>query len=153
MAEPVLQALLSSPLPQLIERLGTAIASAQLALDRNSMEVARSMADPAQGMTLDGKPLSLLELGFTPTFYAFTEATFEAKVAFTSSESRTATVGASTGLTYFIFTASINASYTAKYSFDAMGSSSISTRLVSLPPPSRLHDLLMREASGSGTPE
>jgi hypothetical protein len=152
MAETVTQSLLNAPLPQLVERLGTAIANAQLALDRNSIEAARSMADPAQGITIDGTPRSLLELGFTPTFYAFTETTIEAKVAFHTMESREVSAGFSTGGTIYMFTVSINASYTQKYSFDAAGSSSISTRLVSLPPPGRLHDLLLREASGSGNP-
>lgn len=148
MAETVIHSLLHSPLPDLIERLGHALASAQQALDRNSIALALSMANPASGVAFeDGKPLSLLELGFTPTFYAFTEATIEAKVAFSSSESREISVGVSTGFAIYMFTAAINASYTSKYSFDAMGASSISTRLVSLPPPSRLHDLLLEQAA------
>ncbi|MCL1487202.1 MAG: hypothetical protein MH186_04320 [Marinobacter sp.] len=35
---------------------------------------------------IGGKQYNLLALGFTPTFYAFTEATVEAKLSYTMSE-------------------------------------------------------------------
>jgi len=54
---------------------------------------------------------------------------------------------------FAVFTASVNASYSNKYSFTAEGSSEISTRLVSLPPPAPLTQIisqaLAKPAAGS----
>jgi hypothetical protein len=135
MAENIARTLLEAPLPELIQRLGLAVAEAQSALDRNSIAVAKSLVDTK--VTMGDQEHSLLELGFTPTFYAFTEATVEAKVTFSVQESSEIKVGGSLSVSYFsLVTATINASYTRKYSFSAEGASSIAARLVSLPPPS-----------------
>lgn len=136
--------LLNAPLPELIQRLGLSVAQAQAALDENSIATAKAMSTTTAD--IDGTPRSLLELGFTPTFYAFTEATVEAKLAFTITESTELSVGAelSVGSSLTLFSASVNASYTRKYSFEAQGSSSIAARLVSLPPPEPLLELLNR---------
>ena len=122
-ATTVPRTLLEAPLPELIQRLGLAVAQAQSALDRNSIDVAKAMAEAK--VTIGPNEHSLLELGFTPTFY----------------------VGGSLSVSYLsIVSATVNASYTRKYSFQAEGSSSIATRLVSLPAPSgfmeRLNSLL-----------
>ena len=137
MADPtsIPRTLLEAPLPELIQRLGLAVAQAQSALDKNSIEVAASMA--ATMVTLGDKQHNLLDLGFTPTFYAFTEATVEAKVTFSVQESTELTVGGSLSVNVLsIVSATVNASYTRKYSFQAEGASSIAARLVSLPAPS-----------------
>lgn len=135
-----------SPLPQLVEGMGKAIAEAQLALDKRSIEIARMLAEPIEVFPgKHGKPAekrSMLELGFTPTFYHFTETTIKARVAFSSSQSVEFSVGGSFGGQFYVFTASVNASYSNKYSFTAEGSSEISTRIVSLPPPAPLTQLI-----------
>lgn len=126
--------LLEAPLPELIQRLGLAVAQAQTALDRNSIDVAMALA--ATKVTIGEQEHSLLTLGFTPTFYAFTEATVEAKVTFSVQESEEFHIGGELKVSYLgIVSATINASYTRKYSFTAEGASSIAARLVSLPPP------------------
>lgn len=134
--------ILNAPLPELIQRLGLSLANAQAALDENSIATAKAMGTTT--VDIDGTPRTLLELGFTPTFYAFTEATVEAKLAFTIAESSELSVGAelSVGNQFTLLSASVNASYTRKYSFEAQGASSIAARLVSLPPPAPLLDLL-----------
>lgn len=135
-----------SPLPQLVEGMGKAIAEAQLALDKRSIEIARMLGEPIEVFPArDGKPAemrSMLELGFTPTFYHFTETTIKARVAFSSTQSTEYSVGGSFGGQFYVFTASVNASYSNKYSFTAEGSSEISTRIVSLPPPAPLTQLI-----------
>jgi len=143
MANKAVQNLLQSPLPQMLEQLGTAVANAQFAMDQNAIRIARLLTDQDQGLELsEGRKLSLLELGFTPTFYQLTEATIEARVAFSASESHEVSVGAQIGASIGFFTASVNASYTAKYSFDASGSSAITARFVSVPPPALFHERL-----------
>lgn len=137
----VTRTLLEAPLPELIQRLGLAVAQAQTALDQNSIAVATSLAETR--VTIGEEEFSLLELGFTPTFYAFTEATVEAKVTFSVQMSEEFTVGGELSVSYLsIVTATINASYTRKYSFTAEGASSIAGRLVSLPPPSEFMERL-----------
>jgi hypothetical protein len=135
-----------SPLPQLVEGMGKAIAEAQLALDKRSIEIARLLADPIEVFPgRDGKPpekRSMLELGFTPTFYHFTETAIKARVAFSSSQTVEYSIGGSFGAQFYVFTASVNASYSNKYSFTAEGSSEISTRIVSLPAPAPLTQLI-----------
>lgn len=133
-----------APLPEMVERLATAIAQAQLALDRNSAEIARILADTDSGIDFkDGMgSRSLLEMGFAPTFYHITDATIDARVAFTQSNSEAFTIGASIGVNVGYFAASVNASYTNKYSFEASGSSSIRAHFVSVPPPGVFNDLL-----------
>ncbi len=128
----------------MVEKLGLAVASAQLALDRNSAEIARLLADQENGIDLnDGAGArSLLELGFAPTFYQITEATIDARVAFTSSQSEQFTIGASIGVNVVFFAASVNASYTNKYSFEASGSSAIHAKFVNIPPPAVFNELL-----------
>lgn len=137
--------LLNAPLPELIERLGVSIANAQAALDQSSLAIAQAMGTTM--VEIDSQPRSLLELGFIPSFYAFTEATIEAKLAFTVTESTEIGVNASVGVDMKVFAASVEASYARKYSFSAEGSSSIATRLVSLPPPTPLLEILNRLAA------
>ena len=94
------------------------------------------LADSEQGIDLGQGTRSLLELGFTPTFFQVTEAVIEARVAFSSSETTEFGVAASIGVNVFFFAASVNAHYSNRYSFDASGSSSIRATFVAVPPPS-----------------
>ncbi|MDR0788193.1 MAG: hypothetical protein LBG44_10065 [Gemmatimonadota bacterium] len=151
MANKAIAELMNAPLPELVERLGTSIADAQFALDKNSVAIAQTLADAEQGLDLgDGYgPRSLLELGFTPTFYQITEATVEARVAFTLNESESFSIGASVGVNVLFFAASVNASYSAKYSFEASGSSQIRAKFVSIPPPAIFSELLRSTIRGN----
>ncbi len=136
--------LLSAPLPQIIERLGIAIAEAQTALDRNSIQVAQAMAETE--IELGGERTNLIALGFTPTFYSFTEATVEAKLSFSMQETTETKVEAGlkveAGYAFVMVAASVNVSYARKFSVGAEGMSSIAARLVSLPPPELLETRL-----------
>ena len=78
----VTRALVTAPLPQIIEKLGLAIAEAQFALDSNSVEIAKQMSETE--VEIGDETYNLLSLGFQPSFYAFTEATVEAKLSIAS---------------------------------------------------------------------
>lgn len=147
-AQRALMTVLDTPLPELIRRLGLAVAEAQQALDVNSLDIARRMAERNVDLG-DGTMRSLLSLGFTPTFYAFSEASIEAKLTFTLRESTEFSVGASVSGGAGVFSASVNAEYSRKYGFEVQGASSIAARLVSLPPPARLHQVLNEMASAN----
>lgn len=138
------KALTQAPLPDIIEKLGLAIASAQYALDINSANLAKTMAETE--VDIGGSTYNLLSLGFTPSFYAFTEATVEAKLSYTMSEGSSLggslEVSASGGVGFFMAAATISASYERKFSVSAEGASSIAAKLVSLPPPERFMEVL-----------
>lgn len=142
----VTRSLMSAPLPQIIEKLGVAIAEAQVALDRNSVAIAQEMA--ASEVELGGETYNLLTLGFMPSFYAFTEATVEAKLSFSVAETTdtSVAVGVSGGANFGIamFSASVDVSYARKFSVSSEGSSSIAARIVALPPPDIFSEILRR---------
>ena len=142
----VTRQLLSAPLPQIIERLGIAVADAQRALDANSVRSAELMATTE--VELGGQQYNLMALGFTPTFYSFTEATVEAKLSFSMTEGTEfgVTAGASVGVSagMVMVAASVSVSYARKFSVSAEGMSSIAARIVSLPPPEILEKLLRK---------
>lgn len=143
----VTRALVTAPLPQIIEKLGVAIAQAQFALDSNSVELAKTMA--ATEVMIGGDKFNLLSLGFMPSFYSFTEATVEAKLSFTMTETTetSVAVGVQAGVNYGVFmaAASIDVAYSRKFSVSTEGASSIAARLVSLPAPEVFTQIIKRQ--------
>lgn len=107
LARGVGQALLDVPFPEMVEKMGLAIAEAQLALDLNSIQTAQALANTMlpegtvvvaikETVDADGnvtntevlyndKEMPLLVYGINPTFYAFSETIIEVKMAITMS--------------------------------------------------------------------
>ena len=148
------KALTQAPLPDIVEQLGMAVASAQYALDANSAELAKIMATTE--VELGGQQYNLLSLGFTPSFYAFTEATVEAKLSYSMTEGESfggsVSVSASGGTPFFMAAATVSASYERKFSVSAEGASSLAAKLVSLPPPERFLEILRVITPSEPTP-
>ncbi len=156
--------LLNAPFPELIRTLGVGIAEAQYALDRVSIKIAQLMAgfklDENENLVPDetsmiklkeGDPgVSLLALGFTPTFYQFVETYIELRLAISMSTQQEINVGTSVKAAawspFGVVAASVNASYSQKYQYEASGSSEMRTKLVSVPAPAmfeqRLRELM-----------
>lgn len=168
--------LLNAPFPELVKTLGVGIAEAQFELDLVSTRIARLMAGfqepaPAAGQPSpappvgstnlersmlvplgDGKEYSLLELGFTPTFYQFVDTLIELKMSISMSretrfEHATNQLDASLKGSVGFFSASakmrvstVSASYAAKYQYSAEGSSLMRTKLVPVPAPAILEE-------------
>ncbi|WP_299663456.1 hypothetical protein [uncultured Psychromonas sp.] len=134
----------SAPLPDIVSSLGLAIAQGQFALDLNSAEIAKTLTTTE--IEIDGKNYNLLELGFLPTFYAYTEATVEAKLSYTINESTETSISGSASVKvrtpFVVVAATVSASYARKFSVEASGSSSIAARLVALPPPEKFLKVL-----------
>lgn len=151
----VTRSLMSAPLPQIIEQLGLSIAKAQGALDANSVKIAQQMAETE--VEIGEETYNLLSLGFTPTFYAFTEATVEAKLSFSMSETTETSVdvgvSASGGVGFVMVAASVDIGYARKFSVSSEGQSSIAARIVSLPPPDMLTEVLRRHAESKAPAE
>lgn len=133
-------AVVGAPLPELIEKLGLSVAQAQAALDKNSIQIASQMA--STNVDINGKEYNLISLGFKPTFYAFTEATIEAKLEFAMQQSQEIEIGAEFEAGMKVWSVSVNASYARKFEMSAEGSSSIAARMISLPAPERLNQIL-----------
>ncbi len=138
----------NAPLSLMIEKMGISIAQAQAALDQNSIEMLKKLAH--EKVDVSGNSASLLTLGFVPSFYAFTEASFEVKLEFSMAESTEFSIGAEVGAAIGVVTASINASYARKFEQSAAGSSSIAARMVSLPPPENLLEMLKNIKEDTG---
>jgi hypothetical protein len=164
--------LLNAPFPEMVKNLGLGIAEAQYALDRVSIRITQLMAGFKEGsngklvkddsalikLQEDGPSYSLLALGFTPTFYQYTESYIDMKIAISMSKTTELGVSAKFGYAgiggFSIVTASVNASYSQKYQYDASGSSSLRTKLVTVPVPAifeqRLKELMINENKPSG---
>jgi hypothetical protein len=142
------EALLEAPIGELIQRVASSIAEAQLKLDQIGVRVAQLLSEAKVTFNkADGNPVekSLLELGFLPTFYAFTETDIEVKLTiqlkvdeeFKISGSATAGEGQGVEAAKRVvpFGITISADYHRKYGFDMSGSSMVKTRLLAVPPP------------------
>ncbi|ATG50806.1 hypothetical protein CFK38_04150 [Brachybacterium vulturis] len=136
--------LLQAPLPTIVEQLGVSIAKAQFALDKNSIELAKELA--ATEIEVGDEQYSLLTLGFVPSFYAFTEATVEARLSFSMTETTefSIDVGVDAGVNVGVamVAVSVDVAYARKFSVSSEGQSSLAARLVSLPPPDGLLELM-----------
>ena len=206
------EALLDVPMGDIIERMGRAIAEAQVHLDQMSIRIAALLGDTRVDMrTADGNIVSrsLLELGFTPSFYHFTETTIEIKVTLsirvdedftiragasfgteTRSTSGTGATGAASGTSSTprpagpsgaagpspaapavltgatqgagnigsifgpgaaalgteqrasVFGLTVNVEYHRRYGFDTTASSTVTTKMISVPPPAVFMDAI-----------
>jgi hypothetical protein len=159
--------LLNVPFPEMVKSMGLGIAEAQYALDKVSIRITRMMAgfkEDSNGVLVpddsaliqlqkDGEKYSLLALGFTPTFYQFTETYIELKMSITMKESKEFGASIQAGYTGFIgygvASASVNASYSQKFQYEASGSSEMRTKLVTVPVPAifeqRIKELVVSE--------
>ncbi|MFT5890447.1 MAG: hypothetical protein ACI9Y7_000539, partial [Dokdonia sp.] len=105
--------------------------------------------------------LSMLELGFTPTFYQFVDTLVEVKMAikFTKESSSSVDVESKSKSKSFsrgyrrghrsvkrnVTTTQVNANYSQKYSYSAEGSSLMRTKLVPIPPPAILEQRIQEQ--------
>ncbi len=105
---------------------------------------------------------SMLELGFTPTFYQFVDTIIEVKIAIKITRERSSSFGRtetsrdasssvarkrsfwgtrkSTSSNTSVSTSQVDASYSSKYSYSAEGASLLRTKLSPVPPPAVLED-------------
>ena len=99
-------------------------------------------------LVLEQDKLSMMELGFSPTFYQFVDTIIEVRIDITitsgssyknSYKNQGTRVGFGGG-GFAVNTSQVNASYASKYSHSAEGSSFLRTKLVPVPPPSILED-------------
>src|SRR5436853_1433437 len=104
----------------------------------------------ASDQTMTPERVSMMELGFTPTFYQFIETLIEVKIAIKMTEEtaaartekgyqRSATFSSTrNGIFYSTSVTPVDATYSSKYNYSAEGSSVLRTKLAPVPPPSVL---------------
>lgn len=117
--------------------------------------------------------ISMLECGFTPTFYQFVDTIIEVKISIRYTQegstnsavnnnikSSAARIGFGLGRIKFgrsVQTTQVNASYAQKYSYSAEGSSLLRTKLVPIPAPAvleqRIQRLMEEEFNNSAPPQ
>ena len=183
MDQQLAQQLAEIPFDELLTSLGRGVAEAQLALDKMSTMVAVSMSGRYQVVTnaagesslapadtrvrFGGEDLSLLELGFTPSFYQFVDTILEIKVSVsmtreessstTRSETNTQTQRWTEGGFLGIGgtqqtranTTTVSSQFASRFQYSAEGASIVRTKLMPVPPPSALASLVQELASAN----
>jgi hypothetical protein len=180
------QELLNVPMGEMIRDMALAIAEAQIALDASSMRVAEMMSGKMTVLNPDGTPntsapmkdttvsfptfqggqrrnvpMSMFELGFSPTFYQFVDTIIEVKIAikitrdtefktnWTARQETRKNVSCSENT---VQTSQVDASYSAKYGYSAEGSSLLRTKLVPVPAPAILEERIRGLLEAERTP-
>src|ERR1044072_555281 len=155
--------LLNAPFPELVSSMGISIAQAQYQLDQGAIRIAQHMAafrlngagelvpdESALVLLKQGDPkVSLLSLEFTSTFHQFVETHLDFKMAISMNRSTEFGFGTEAKASVWIFSASVNASFSQKFQYEASGSSEMRTKLVTVPSPAifeqRLKQLIDNE--------
>lgn len=137
------QELLNVPFGDMVMQLALAIAEGQYKMDKASCEIAAMMGNveqaPVEIPTADGtEKVSMIGAGFQPTFYQFTDTIIEVKISISMTQTTEKSVSAKVKC----FCASVNASYSSKYSYSVDGSSLIRTKITPVPPNEFLKKLL-----------
>lgn len=151
------QELLNVPFPEMVLKLACAIAEGQYRLDMVSCKIAKFMGnkDKAPVYLPDLTDLSdteaeivtsLIGAGFQPTFYQFTDTIIEVKMAISMNQTTEASVSVSAEGGWACFSASVNASYSSKYSYSVEGSSLLRTKITPLPPNTFMQRMLDMKA-------
>lgn len=156
------EALMDVPVHELIQRLGIGIAEAQLRLDQSAVRVAAMLSDTRVDFTdAEGKTTqkTLLELGFAPNFYHFTEAELEVRMSISIKVEEDFGIegagnigsGGDPKNRAVVFGASLNVEYHRKYGFESSASSVVRTKMISTPPPAPFLEALKVQARAGGT--
>jgi hypothetical protein len=150
--------LLDADVPTLITSLGKAIASAQFEMDATGVEIGAKLGE--QMVTLkdeEGNSIerSLLQLGFTPSFYHFQEVEIEVKMTISLEVAggadliigdREAADDGEGGKMLVPVGSPINLDVHGRFGYDQQGSSRVTAKLVSVPSPSAFTEALRRYA-------
>lgn len=149
------QELLEVPLPDLVQNLALGIAKAQKALDQNSVETAKALAEQkikvvpvvTEEITNDGvkfEPgpeveMSLIQVGLNPTFYQFSDTTIEVgmDIKTTTTTEVDVSVQAEGKVGFALWSVSIkaDASFNRKTGQEVHGTSKMVVKLTPVAPP------------------
>lgn len=156
------QVITDARLPDMIEQMGKAIASAQLAMDSTGVKIGTMLGESKVDFKdVNGNSVerSLLELGFTPTFYHFSETEIELKMTVSMRVEKSfgfeldANVGSNDDdpNRAVMYGASVSLDYHQKFNFDVTASSTIKTKLKAVPAPQVFLEAIRDHVSSGGT--
>ena len=160
---PVGSKLVEAPIPLLIESLAKSIAKAQFELDSTGVRIGALLGDTkidlkdAQGRDVQK---SLLDLGFTPTFYHFSETEIEVKMTISmqveesfglEGEGNISSLEGAANNLPVAFGATLNVDYHSRFGFEQEGSSRVTTKLMARPAPAAFLDSLQDHVAGTNT--
>ncbi len=147
------------PLEDLVESIAVGLADAQLAMDIKGVDAAQMLSGSYHDgeeevdtrIDFQGEKISLLELGFQPTFYHFTATVIELKVAVemnrdvedsteTSNVVITKKRKGAFGGSNSTSVAAVGSRYASRFQYNAEAASLFRTRLVPVPTPDVLMD-------------
>jgi len=118
--------ILVTPIENIIQQVAQAVAKAQLALDKATLQSQKALQKPSDQ---DQELEELRAVGYQPSWYAIPEATFELKLAFyVEDTSQTQTQKRR------LLVATHNASHQNAHSFKSEGTSTLKLRIVPIPP-------------------
>jgi hypothetical protein len=155
--------LLDAPVPDLIESLGKSIASAQYEMDATGVQIGAMLGQQKvslkdeNGNTIER---SLLQLGFTPSFYHFQEAEIEVKMTISLEVAAQvdfpprpegADGGDGGGKTVIPVGSPVSLDVHGRFGYDQQGSSRVTAKLVSVPSPAAFTEALRRYAGADGS--
>ncbi|MCB0557073.1 MAG: hypothetical protein KDD02_26230 [Phaeodactylibacter sp.] len=143
-AAKVFKMMANAPIWEMMNSLGQGIADAQYAMDEYVIKAIQAMSKDENKIELGGQTKSLLELGLLPSFYHFSEVNLNMKFSISSMEGAGFTVGASVniGPPIGMWGVGLSASYSNKYSFSANAASEVNAKIVSIPAPTELKQLI-----------
>ena len=153
------QVLVDARLPDIIEQIGQSIASAQMALDATGVRIATMLSETEVSFTdAEGQSQqrSLLELGFTPTFYHFSETDIELKMTVSLRIEKgwgfSAELDTDDAPNRMMpFGANVSLEYHQKYNFDITASSTIRTKMKAVPAPQIFLEAIRDNAAAGGS--
>jgi hypothetical protein len=152
------QALLDVPVPTLIETTAKAIAAAQFELDASAVRAAVLLSETRIDFRdEDGETVrrSLLELGFTPSFYHFSETEMDFRVTLTVKVESGIDLGVGGavqgGNQPLAFAASVSLEVHHKFGFEMSATTKIRTLMKAVPPPQQFIGAIQTHAATGGT--
>lgn len=137
--------LLNVPMGDMIRSMAFAIADAQRDVDEASIRTAGAMSGvgpDARSVKFGKGDYSLMELGFTPTFYQFVDTVIEVKIDIHMTQQHD--VKADTKIPV-ARVSTVTAHYSGSYNYSVEGSSLLRTKLVPVPPPAILEERIRAE--------
>ena len=131
------------PVGDMVATLGHGVASAQRALDDNAISTVRALQESWINLP-NGKAYNLLNLGFTPAFYQFSEAVFSLRITMSMTTEEKQNIDTSKKRRGIFKSRSVNGEYSSRYQFSINSASTVNSRLLPRPTPQMLEARLQR---------